>query len=189
MKTECFECGKGILVPKTIDLAGSRNGEEFTVRVTGLECTKCGFKTVDNNQTGEFTKALSDAYRRAHGLLTGAEIRSRRRQLKMTCKRFSEYLGTGVASVKRWEAGQIQEKAMDELIRLKTDPGAARINLRALELQIPEQYVLSSVVIGDEDVELSFLLGQQPYSPGPAIKMGRLETPGIPEGIEPAVAA
>jgi hypothetical protein len=46
---------------------------------------------------------------------------------------FSEYLGTGVASVKRWETGKIQDRAMDELIRLKTDAKAARENFRALE--------------------------------------------------------
>jgi hypothetical protein len=60
----------------------------------------------------------------------------------MTQQQFSDYLGTGVASVKRWEAGQIQDKAMDELIRLKTDPGAARRNLRSLEKQVPEPVII-----------------------------------------------
>jgi hypothetical protein len=56
----------------------------------------------------------------------------------MSQQRFSEYLGAGVASVKRWELGQIQDRAMDELIRLKTDVEAARENLRSLEEQVQE---------------------------------------------------
>jgi hypothetical protein len=49
---------------------------------------------------------------------------------------FSDYLGVGNASVQRWEAGQVQDKAMDGLIRLKTDPEAARRNLRQLEQRV-----------------------------------------------------
>ena len=63
-----------------------------------------------------------------HGALSfdDKEIRARRMQLGMSQTQFGEYLGTGPASVKRWELGQVQDKAMDELIRLKTDPEAAR---------------------------------------------------------------
>jgi DNA-binding transcriptional regulator YiaG len=88
--------------------------------------------------TEGFTRLISDEYRRAHGFLTSGEIRSRRAWLGMTQQRFSEYLGTGVASVKRWELGQIQDRAMDELMRLKTDLAAARKNLRSLEEQLHE---------------------------------------------------
>jgi DNA-binding transcriptional regulator YiaG len=87
--------------------------------------------------TEGFTRLISDEYRRAHGFLTSGEIRSRA-WLGMTQQRFSEYLGTGVASVKRWELGQIQDRAMDELMRLKTDLAAARKNLRSLEEQLHE---------------------------------------------------
>jgi putative zinc finger/helix-turn-helix YgiT family protein len=119
-------------------LEGLRHGESFTVETEGLKCGRCGFQTIDSVQSAEFTRLISDEYRKAHGLLTGGEIRSRRAWLGMTQQRFSEYLGTGVASVKRWELGQIQDRAMDELIRLKTDLEAARENLRTLEERVPE---------------------------------------------------
>lgn len=118
----CFECG-GEFVPQVVDLVGERGGKEYTVRVLGVKCAQCGFATIDNDQSGEFTKAVSDAYRADHGFLTGAEIKERRHRLGMTQPEFAVYLGNvGVASVKRWEHGQVQERAMDELIRLKTDP-------------------------------------------------------------------
>ena len=40
------------------------------------------------------------------------------------------------ASPKGWEAGLLQAEAMDELIRLKTDLGTARDNVRALKSRL-----------------------------------------------------
>lgn len=120
-QTKCFQCDDGVLVNRTVDLIGYRNGEEFPVRVPGVACTQCDMKTIDNAQSGAFTKAVSDAYRNAHGLLTGAEILDRRQRLKMSQAQFADYLNVGIASVKRWESGQIQEASMDCLMRLKTD--------------------------------------------------------------------
>jgi len=133
----------------------------------GLRCELCGFQTVDSAQSAEFTKLVSDAYRESRGLLTGAEIRARRAQLSMTQQRFSEYLGTGVASVKRWESGQIQDKAMDELIRLKTDPEAARRNLKSLEQQVPE----SIVVFEGHDIVFALTSPHTQYMPSKATTM------------------
>jgi putative zinc finger/helix-turn-helix YgiT family protein len=152
----CFECGNGTLIPAIVHLTSDRHGESFTVEVAGLKCNQCGFETVDSEQSAEFTRLVSDEYRVKHGLLTSAEIRARRLQLRMTQQQFSDHLGAGVASVKRWESGQIQENAMDQLIRLKTDPTAARENLKKLEQQLPEQLVLSE----GKDVTLVFAAGR-----------------------------
>jgi DNA-binding transcriptional regulator YiaG len=47
----------------------------------------------------------------------------------MSQRQFASYLGVGVASIKRWELGQIQDEAMNNLMVLKTDLAAARHNL------------------------------------------------------------
>ncbi len=170
----CIQCNNGTLTSAVISVVGTREGEEFTVFVPGLICSACGFKTIDNQQSGEFTKAVSDAYKRAHRLLTGAELRERRcTWLKMSQQDFADYLGVGIASVKRWEAGQIQDRAMDELIRLKTDPEAARTNLRALEIQLPEEHVISSIQVGNQSIDLSFSLAQS-FTDKPKMTMGGL---------------
>jgi putative zinc finger/helix-turn-helix YgiT family protein len=137
----CFECGRDGLQPATVHLTGTRHGEPFTVELQGVKCGECGFETVDSIQSVEFSQLVSDAYRRAHGLLTSAEIRTRRARLGLSQQEFADYLGTGSASVKRWEVGQIQDRAMDALIRLKTDPQAARENLQTLERRLPESFV------------------------------------------------
>jgi len=163
----CFQCGADQLIEMQVELAGERNGESFVVSMPGLFCAACGFQTIDSRASAEFTRLVSDAYRRKHGLLAGSEIRDRREQLGMSQQQFADHLSVGVASVKRWELGQVQDKAMDELIRLKTDPDAARRNLAALERTVPEHYVLSSAIVDGEEVELSFLLSQRLLEPTP----------------------
>jgi len=143
----CFECGEGNLVEGKVTLASKRNGDSVTVEMMGYRCDKCGFQTVDSKQSAQLTQLVSDAYRRAHQLLTGKEIRNRRSRLGMTQKSFADYIGVGIASVKRWELGQIQDRAMDQLIRLKTDPQCARQNLETVERQSSDhRYILSAVL-------------------------------------------
>ena len=164
----CFDCGKETLAPGEIHRAGARNGETFTVAVAGYRCANCGFETVDSAQSSEFTQLVSDAYRTAHGLLTSVEIRERRARLGMSQQEFADYLGVGVASVKRWESGKIQEKAMDELMRLKTDLAAARRNLESLAAN---EYVVSAGVMGNERVELFLRLDNQQYGRGSHMRL------------------
>lgn len=176
---QCFECGHGNLVAVTdARFTGERNGESFVVQMPGLRCGGCGFETIDSEDSAELTRLVSDAYRGKHGLLTGVEIRVRREHLKMSQQAFAEYLGVGVASIKRWEVGQIQDKAMDELIRLKTDPEAARNNLKTLESQVPEQHVLSSTKVGEVDIDLLFTW-EQMYRPERQMTMERVDMESV----------
>jgi hypothetical protein len=54
----------------------------------------------------------------------------------MSQQSFARFLKVGVASVKRWEAGLVQDEAMDELIKVKSDLPTARANVRQLESQL-----------------------------------------------------
>lgn len=129
----CFQCGEAEFQVRRMSAQGSRNNETFDVEVEGLECPACGCRTFNSQQGEALTAAVSAAYRHRHGLLSESDIKARRESAKMSQAQFAEYLGVGVASVKRWEAGQIQDKALDELIRLKTDPATARANVQRVE--------------------------------------------------------
>jgi HTH-type transcriptional regulator/antitoxin MqsA len=120
MKTrvQCPHCGDGYLRRELADLKGSRKGESFTVEMDALVCPNCGFKTVPRERAAQFALRIANAYRNAHGLLTSMEIKDLRARLCMTQKQFTDFLGAGQASVKRWELGEIQSKAMDRLMRL-----------------------------------------------------------------------
>lgn len=136
---KCFQCGRGKVSAVTAPVVGQVRGEPLTVRVEALVCARCGFQALTDPQSSAYTAAISDAYRRKHGLLTSSRLRSIRRKLGMSQRAFAGYLGVGSASVKRWEAGLIQDAAMDTLIRLKTDLRAARHNVREVERRTAER--------------------------------------------------
>jgi DNA-binding transcriptional regulator YiaG len=87
----------------------------------------------------EYMRKLADAYRTKHKLLTSDEIVASRKTLGMTQRQFADYLSVGEASIKRWELGQIQDPAMDKLIRLKTEVATAEENLAYLNSLNGEQ--------------------------------------------------
>jgi putative zinc finger/helix-turn-helix YgiT family protein len=165
--TICPDCNSGNLVIQSVTLVGDRNGEEFSVTVPGLRCESCDYQTIANSQSGEFTRAVSDAYRSKHGLLTGYEIRELRNRLGMNQIQFAEYLNVGSSSVKRWESGQIQEKGMDELMRLKTEPARARSNYEALETRLADVHLCATVLFSGVMANLSICPEQKYYRSAP----------------------
>jgi len=81
-------------------------------------CSVCGTEGGSINQTVATQAAISDAYRKAVGLLTGEEIRESRKKLGLTQSALANRMNVGVASIKRWEGGLIQTKSMDRALRL-----------------------------------------------------------------------
>ena len=118
---------------QTADITGEVRGEKITVRCECTMCNRCGFQVLSQEQSNHYTVASADAYREKHGLLTSTELKGTRQRLKLSQQGFAAFLKVGVASVKRWEAGLIQDEALDQLIRLRTDLSAARNNVRDLE--------------------------------------------------------
>ena len=125
---KCPECDRRYLQPAITELTGITHGESFAIASDALVCPNCGFKTIPVEKMGEFALRISDAYREKYQLLTSSRIRDCRLDLGMSQQRFADYLGVGSSSVKRWELGQIQDKAMNNLMVLKTDLDAAREN-------------------------------------------------------------
>lgn len=80
-------------------------------------CPVCGIEVDDLVLAVENQKKISDAYRKAVNLLTGQEIVNGRGRLKWSQARLAEAMRVGIASVKRWETGQIQTKPMDDTLR------------------------------------------------------------------------
>ncbi len=113
---ECIECAQADLQPALVSLKGTVRGERFTVTMQGLACPNCNYKTIDGAAMPEFARLLSDSYRANHGLLTSVEIKERRTRLGLTQQQFAQRLGVGIASIKRWEMGKIQERHSNDLI-------------------------------------------------------------------------
>lgn len=126
---KCPECGEGILKDGILNLRAEVKGEFFHVQFPGTECQTCGFQVIDSDRMTAYGLVSADAYRAKHRLLTSAEIKARREELGMSQVEFAKHTKASLPSIKRWELGAIQDEAMDELLRLKTDPNAAQANL------------------------------------------------------------
>jgi putative zinc finger/helix-turn-helix YgiT family protein len=124
----CLNCDKQ-MVEGPVTLSGEFRGEHFSVAMQGFRCPQCEYSTIHGRNSADFSRRLADAYRSRHGLLTSDEIKAARARVGKSQPEFAVYLRVGVASVKRWESGQVQDAAMDELIRLKTDLWAAEQNV------------------------------------------------------------
>jgi putative zinc finger/helix-turn-helix YgiT family protein len=130
---KCFQCEKGKLVSQVVEMMAHVRGEEVPVRTEAMVCNRCGFQVLTDEQSNAYAVASADAYRERHNLLTTKELKEIRQRLGMSFRAFAKYLRVSEASPKRWEAGLVQDEAMDELIRVKTDLPTARNNVTALE--------------------------------------------------------
>jgi putative zinc finger/helix-turn-helix YgiT family protein len=91
-------------------------GKRVKFRAQHYSCPVCGIEADDLGLAAANQKALSDAYRRTAKLLTGEQIIAGRKKLGWTQEELARAANVGIASVKRWETGQIQTKAMDDIL-------------------------------------------------------------------------
>jgi putative zinc finger/helix-turn-helix YgiT family protein len=80
-------------------------------------CPVCSFEVDDLKLAGENQRAIADAYRKTVRLLTSEEIIQGRKRAGWSQEDLAKAIGVGVASVKRWERGQIQTPVMDRAMR------------------------------------------------------------------------
>ena len=106
--------GRGTLTRQESVVDGTVKNETFSVTTLALVCAKCGHVALEGKDVQEHLRRVADAYRKSHGLLTGEEIKSSRRRLKMSQRQFARYLKVGEASIKRWELGAIQGESHDQ---------------------------------------------------------------------------
>ena len=117
----CFKCKCEEFATKLAVVTQVVRDEQLDVETPVSVCISCGWQTLGKGQTDELRKRAADAYRQKNGLLTSAEIVSRRKSLGMSQSDFAAYLRVGEASVKRLETWQIQDTGKDKRIRLKSD--------------------------------------------------------------------
>ncbi|MCM2353112.1 MAG: DUF4065 domain-containing protein [Pseudobdellovibrio sp.] len=133
---KCVKCGSKKFETKQERASVEIKGEQIDYIADMDVCANCGLSVASDDQMHTSYVNASDAYRKKHQLLTSTEIIVFRSNMNMTQEQFAEYLGVGVASLKRWENGSIQEKANDELIRLKCSEEKLNEQLYDLESHV-----------------------------------------------------
>ena len=131
----CLNCKSESFSERTAPVKQLFRGEELEVNAACLVCNDCGWVTMTNAQADCLRTLTADEHRRRHGLLTGAEILAHRDRLGMSQVEFADFLKLGVASIKRWENGSVQEQVYDKHIREACAPNILfELHSSALEL-------------------------------------------------------
>jgi len=128
----CVNCGHELMAASPVSMTTEFRGESITVEMQAESCPACGRDRIDGRGMDLFTRLVVDAYKSRHGLLTSAELRAARRRLGMSQRQFAEFVGIGVASLKRWERGEVQSEQLDRQVRLHSDPDYAEESLNEL---------------------------------------------------------
>ena len=90
---------------------------EITFHTEYYVCPVCGLEVGSVDQASATQRAISDAYRKAAGLLTSEEIRQGRKKQELSQDALAKQMHVGIASIKRWESGSIQSRSMDAVLR------------------------------------------------------------------------
>lgn len=114
-------------IPYAIQI--DHDGKKYDVDVPALsvpKCGNCGAISIDDKASEQ----IDEAFRKNAGLLIPSEIREKRKQLNLTQEQLANYIRVAKETVSRWETGgQIQQRAMDQLLRLFFDVPEVRRHL------------------------------------------------------------
>lgn len=119
---KCIKCGQRVEPEALRTFDAELRGRRVSVRLRVPWCAPCNRPVILGQKVRAYHRVVSDAYRREVGLLTTGEIDGFRRSLNMTWPEFADYLFIGIATLKRWNRGEIQTQALDRLVRLRADP-------------------------------------------------------------------
>jgi HTH-type transcriptional regulator/antitoxin MqsA len=115
----CADCGAETLQLLTEIEQFDYKGHTLSVEVEYSACSQCGSETILPDQIKRNDCRTRDAWRKADGLLSGAEIVALRKQLGLTQQEAAQMFGGGTNAFSKYERGEIiQSAAMDKLMRL-----------------------------------------------------------------------
>jgi putative zinc finger/helix-turn-helix YgiT family protein len=97
-------------------------GEIYKTKVKKYICNKCGEEIIEDE---EFDKSLLNAfnlYRKKHNMLMPGEIKEIRNLYGLSQRALTRVLGWGDITIHRYEAGTLQDKVHDQLLKLLKNP-------------------------------------------------------------------
>ena len=129
---KCASCRERAVIPVTLSSYTAdleHDGRAYAVAVSDLDvlrCGHCGNQVIPDDSFDRLTIEL----RRQAGLLAPGEIKGNRDRLHLTQKALAGHLRVSESTLCRWETGgQIQQRAMDLLMRLYFDIPQVREHL------------------------------------------------------------
>src|SRR5947207_2730520 len=117
---KCGHCRQRAVQPAVVSYTceADHDGRTYAITVPTLKvprCANCGELVLDSAANRQIT----ESFRRQLCLLTPEQIRRNRESLGLTQRELAGHLGIAEATLSRWETGgQIQQRALDRLLRL-----------------------------------------------------------------------
>lgn len=128
MKTIHCPKGHSPMEAKKLYKEKTFKGVDIAYEAEAFVCPDCGLEAGTVKTAGAVQCAIADAYREKVGLLTSREIKSLREAKGFTQTQLADAMKVGIASIKRWETGMIQSKAMDRALRMALQDDAGTDN-------------------------------------------------------------
>jgi putative zinc finger/helix-turn-helix YgiT family protein len=129
----CVSCRERAVSPTVLPTYTTElehDGRTYTVSVKELrvqQCEHCKAIVLDDDANA----AISAALRHEAGLLSPEEIRANRERLGLSQRQLAQCLRISESTLSRWSTGaQIQQRAMDALLRVFFESAEARSILR-----------------------------------------------------------
>lgn len=117
MTTKKCPCGKGEMHLSTREKKARFNGEDLNVESEAYVCAHCGIEAGTAAQASVCQRAVSEAYRRKVGLLTGDDIRRLRQEKGLSPKQLADLMNVDEDSIRKWEEGLVQDHVADRALR------------------------------------------------------------------------
>jgi len=140
---KCLKCDKTEFTEQKVRFNPDIKGETLEVIAPCMVCDNCQSQLMTTEQMSILRRVSADKYRENHGLLTSSQVIAYRQKLGMSQSAFARYIGSGEASIKRWETYYIQDESQDQLIRLKCDEAAAEMNFLSVHWKRDEPNIYS----------------------------------------------
>ena len=110
----CVVCGGEQVRDENKQMDFDVRGQTMRVEVPVRVCSACDTAYQSDVDPAELAFA---AYREQKGLLSPVEIKSIRKQFRLSQKSFAALLGMSEATINRYEGGGLQDEAHDQAIR------------------------------------------------------------------------
>lgn len=138
--TRCSACGASPLEPRVEAYRVEHDGKAMEIQDSRMVCPGCGVVAYVGEQISRHERAVADAIRTMHGLLTARELEQIRTKYRLRQTDMEQILSTGPKTWTRWERGKVpQSKAADKLIRLiAEDPDIAKRLMLQAGVENPE---------------------------------------------------
>jgi putative zinc finger/helix-turn-helix YgiT family protein len=117
MTTKKCPCGKGDMHLTTRQKKACVHGVDVNVESEAYVCPRCGIEAGTVIQASHAQRAVSDAYRKKQGLLTGEEIQKLRKERGLDRQQLADLMDVCAESIRKWEEGLIQDHVIDRSLR------------------------------------------------------------------------